>query len=196
MKNIIPKENTILQHLVKQEEISLLELQNHIILLIPAAIDTTNRLIANCLYILGSNPSVLNEISNSQDIENFVLEVCRFESPIHSTLRCAVNDATILGCDISRRGLIVINLAAANRDPAVFSDPEKFNLHRKEKNYILTFGYGKHQCLGRSTALSEVAIVISKLLKKFKSFEILDKANTNIQGQSFRAPNQLILVAR
>lgn len=165
-------------------------------LLIPAAIDTTNRLLANCIFLLIKNQNIQTQLLNNQNlIENFVLEVMRFEPPIHSTVRIATQSIKIEGLQIPRGGIINVNLASANRDPSQFSAPEKFDIERSNVGSALGFGAGQHQCLGRLLALSEVSEFIQVVLTRFAPLAFCpDCPDPYIFGLAFRSPTQLPII--
>ncbi|NYT27614.1 MAG: cytochrome P450 [Candidatus Thiodubiliella endoseptemdiera] len=114
------------------EKISDKEIIAQVCLLIPAAIDTTNRLIANTLFCLCSNQDQLIQVQNNHKlILNAIEETLRYEPPIHSTVRMALKDVDLMGVKIPSGSLINVNFASANRDGKYFQDSEKFDIFRK-----------------------------------------------------------------
>jgi cytochrome P450 len=72
----------------------------------------------------------------------------RLESPVQLTARIALNDTEIAGYPVSQGALVVVYVAAANRDPAVFADPNAFDIERDNAGKHLAFSGGRHFCLG------------------------------------------------
>ena len=95
--------------------------------------------------------------------------------------RVATADLEIDGQIIKKGETVVIALAAANRDPAYFRDPERFDIHRTDNNYI-SFGFGAHYCLGHALARLESAELLTALLVRVPSIRSAGEAQwTNHQ---------------
>lgn len=92
-------------------------------------------------------------------------ELLRLDGPVQATARTATRDQRIAGADLAvgQRALVVI--AAANRDPAVFDDPDQFRLSRTSPA-PLTFGYGAHYCLGAALARLETTVALRRILAR------------------------------
>jgi cytochrome P450 len=86
---------------------------------------------------------------------NAVEEILRLDSPVHLTARVARADTEVAGTLVRRGELMVIYLAAANRDPAVFADPHRFDVQRPNAGKHLSFSGGRHFCLGAALARAE-----------------------------------------
>jgi len=99
-----------------------------------------------------------------------VEEFLRYDSPVQLTDRVATVDCEIAGRRIPRGRVVVLLIGAANRDPARFPDPDRFDITRKD-NQHLSFGYGAHFCLGAALARVEAQIAIATLLRRFPDFD-------------------------
>jgi cytochrome P450 len=100
-------------------------------------------------------------------IDQTVEEILRSTSAHNlGLMRYALEDIEIGGVTIRAGDLVIISEAAANRDPSVFPDPEKFDPTRSAKGH-LAFGHGAHICIGQSLARSELRIVFPSLFKRF-----------------------------
>ena len=96
-------------------------------------------------------------------------ELLRYESPAPMPIpRVATGDLEIGGQTIKKGDTVAVALAAANRDPAHFSDPERFDIHRTDNNYI-SFGFGAHYCLGHALARLESTELLTALLVRVPS---------------------------
>jgi cytochrome P450 len=173
------------------------EIIRHVSLLIPAAIDTTNRLIANCIFMLCADSALQQRLrENPEGIIDFVSEVQRFEPPIHTTVRFANCDTEVEGQAIPSGAAVTVNLAAAGRDPSLFFDPNRFDATRAPSNRVLSFGAGKHQCVGKNLAMIEICDCMEALLGVFVSFKFDPNAPVpRITGTAFRSPPSLPIIA-
>jgi cytochrome P450 len=102
-------------------------------------------------------------------IDTAVDEFLRFESPIQLTDRAVRSDCEIGGKRIRQHELVGLVLAAANRDPAQFPEPDRLDVGRRENNH-LAFSQGNHFCLGSQLAKLETEIAIGSLLRRFPDF--------------------------
>jgi len=93
-------------------------------------------------------------------------EMLRYDGPVQSTFRTATKDTTVGGTPIASGMGVFVIIAAANRDPAQFKNPEKFDITR-EPNEHLAFGEGIHFCIGAPLARMEGAIAIGAALDRF-----------------------------
>jgi pulcherriminic acid synthase len=168
------------------------EIVRQIGLLIPAAIDTSNRLLANVLHILCSRPGLLRQAyAEPALLDGIVEETLRFEPPIHSTVRIWAG-GELLGADVPRGSLLTVLLGSANRDPEVFTDPDVFD-PRRAANPHLSFGAGRHQCMGRRMALAEVTTALRILLERCPGLRFAEPRPDPVEGFSFRSPATLVL---
>jgi cytochrome P450 len=177
------------------KELSYEEIVRQIGLMIPAAIDTTNRLIANALYLLASDPSSQERLRADDGLlPAYVEEVMRFEPPIHSSIRICARDTVVEGLAIPKGALVNVVFAAGNRDPATFPDPDRFDPERPELRRHLSFGGGKHQCIGRFFAVIEVTEALRALLRRPGRLAFASESPAPIYGAAFRSPPRLDLI--
>jgi cytochrome P450 len=99
-----------------------------------------------------ADPSLLNEL-------------LRLDGPVQATARTATQDQTIGGVQIAAAQQALVVVAAANRDPAVFNNPDEFRLGRTGPA-PLTFGYGAHYCLGAALARLEITVALGQILAR------------------------------
>ena len=98
-------------------------------------------------------------------------ECLRYESSNQLGNRRSLSPASVGGVALNEGTLVTLCIGAANRDPAVYDQPETLNLHR-EGNKHLAFGFGIHQCAGLSLARLEGRIAIGRFLDRFPRFEL------------------------
>ena len=116
-------------------------------------------------------------------IPNAVEEVLRYEPSVMSWRRKAIHDACLSGMDIPGGANLLVMIGAANRDPAVFNDPERFDIRRANAKDHVAFGHGSHICLGAPLARLEARVVIEELTRSLPSLRL-------VPGQKLRyAPN-------
>lgn len=160
--------------------------------LLIAGFETTIGLIGNGLTTLIRNPA---EIARLRDeprlIESAVEECLRYSGPITWTIRILHEPIEFDGYRLETDEEVAIGLAAANRDPKHFEDPERFDVARyageTKAPAHLSFGGGAHLCLGAHLARLESQVAIGKLVERFTDLELLEPETT--WGRSlFRVP--------
>ena len=159
------------------------ELLQNCIFLLNAGHETTTNLIGNALVTLAQHPAQraqllqdLNACAPGSDTEQAVMalavdEFLRFESSNQLGNRRAAQDTTIGQQAIPAGSLITLCIGAANRDPAVFTNPDTLDL-RRSPNKHLAFGFGIHQCAGLSLARLEGRVAIARFLRRFPNYQL------------------------
>jgi cytochrome P450 len=99
----------------------------------------------------------------------------RFRAPVQAMFRATRRAVTLGGCDLPADRLILTMIGAANRDPAQFADPDRFDIGRAP-NPHLAFGHGIHFCLGAPLARLEGRIALADLLARMTTFELATEA--------------------
>ncbi|GAA3088901.1 cytochrome P450 [Streptomyces rectiviolaceus] len=147
------------------------ELLGMAFLLLVAGHETTVNLIANAVHLLLSHPEQLAALrADPELLQGAVEETLRFESPAPAgTYRYAVEAIDLGGARIPAGARVVLSIAAANRDPARFPAPERFDIRRDPvaTRAHLAFGHGLHHCLGAPLARLEAALALRILLDRF-----------------------------
>jgi cytochrome P450 len=145
-----------------------------LILIFAAGFETTTNLIGNGLGTLLTHPAELARLrADPSLVPTAVEEILRYQSPVQADARTALEPADIDGLPVAENELVITLLGAANRDPAVFDDPETFSI-RERSTPVLSFASGIHYCLGASLARLEGQIVFDRLLDRFATIELLD----------------------
>ena len=133
------------------------------VLLITAAIDTTAGLIGNAAHLLFENPEWIDRFREDPRLGPAIIEeTLRLESPALSCSRRAGCDFTIGGVEIPEGAQLLLGLAAANRDPDRYPNPDVFDPTRDHQG-LLSFGGGQHHCLGTALARLEGLRSIERL---------------------------------
>ena len=129
--------------------------------------ETTTNLIGNGVLSLLRNPDQLEKLrANPALIPSAVEELLRYESPSQHTARLAPEDTQIGGKTIQKRQAVMAVMAAANRDPERFPDPDRLDIARADNKHV-AFGGGAHFCFGAALAHIEGQIVFEELLRRF-----------------------------
>ncbi len=134
--------------------------------------ETTTNLIGNGILSLLRNPSEMQRLrENPSIITQAVEELLRYESPSQHTGRLAPEDLVLGGKQIRKRQAVISVMAAGNRDPQRFPDPDRLDLTRPD-NQHLAFGWGPHFCFGAALARIEGRIVFSTMLRRLKDIAL------------------------
>jgi cytochrome P450 len=170
-----PKDD-LLSGLIAAEErgeaLSEQELLATCILLLAAGNETTTNLIGNGTLALLRNPDQLALLREHPElVESAVEEFLRYDGPVQGTARVAMEEIEIGGQVINEGQIAFTMLAAADRDPAVFPDPDALDITRTENRHI-AFGYGIHFCLGAPLARAEAQIAFVTMLRRLPDLRL------------------------
>ena len=137
---------------------------------------TTADLIANGVNLLLRHPAELAKLrADPALIGSAVEEILRFEPAVEGAQRVASHDQALGGCPIRAHQVAAVMTPAANRDPAAFSDPHRFDIARREAPHV-TFGAGAHICIGAPLARLEAREAIWGLVERFPNLALADSA--------------------
>ncbi|HDR4440075.1 cytochrome P450 [Bacillus thuringiensis serovar brasilensis] len=170
--------NDIISLLVQSEadnKISGAEIVSFCKLLLVAGNETTTNLLGNLLYCLIEHPDVYKQIQ--QDISlipKVIEEVLRYRSPAQRIVRRVKKGMQLNGQTLKVGQIVSAWIGSANRDSQYFNDADSFNIHRP-RNPHLGFGYGINFCLGARLSRLEATIVLTEIIKKYKSFSFIDQ---------------------
>jgi cytochrome P450 len=170
----------------QSEALSAGELLAFVILLLLAGNETTTNLIGNGTLALGHHPDQMSLLRQKPELmPRAIDEMLRYDGPVQSTFRTAICDTKVGGTDIKAGTGVFVMVAAANRDPAHFPDPDKFDITR-DPNDHLAFGEGIHFCLGSGLARVEGSIAIATMLERFPRLRLANpEAPLKYKGSYF-----------
>ncbi|MFD1675157.1 cytochrome P450 [Alicyclobacillus fodiniaquatilis] len=159
---------------VDGESLSMAEILGFCVLLLVAGNETTTNLLSNALYTLHEIPSLWPYLAEQPDerLAAFVEEVLRFRAPIQHMYRTTTCDVELSGVPVPAGSRMVAWIGSANRDEAVYEQPETFQVNRKSRH--LAFGHGIHFCLGAPLARLEAELALKQLLRRYTSIAIPD----------------------
>ena len=160
-----------------------------LLLILPAGFETTYRATGNLLVGLLTEPTLLERIRADRSmLPGAVEEALRWEPPIASVMRRTTRECELAGIAIQPGAMVNVSIAAANRDPARYPDPDRFDPTRTNIAH-LTFGAGPHLCLGAHLARMETTVAVNALLDRLPDMRLDASERTpTITGVAFRSP--------
>ncbi len=193
------------------QKLTLTEIQAFISLLLVAGGETTDKGIANMWTQLLLNPDQLEAVLDDHELFDAAFsEMMRHSPPVPGQLRYSINEVTFSGVTIPSNQAVYIQLASANSDETIFSDPRSFNIEREDLHLSkerkmghhgdegryghLGFGLGKHFCLGYEMARLEAVMGSTLLSEKMKNPRLADGASTAfIMKNGTRSPIEVLI---
>ena len=162
--------------------------------LIVPGLDTTFSTLGSALYLFAQHPEQWEQLAaDPACLPQAVEEVLRF-APVGPTLeRIATEDTIINGLALPKDTHVVLALATVNRDPALFADPDRFDINRSPQRLHMTFGGGRHTCLGLHMARAELQEALGCLSRRITRLELDDGEVTWSAPLGFQGPRSLPL---
>jgi cytochrome P450 len=169
-------------------------------LVLAAGFETTVNLLGNGIRLLLHHPDQLEILAADPSLwPGAVEEILRLDSPVQLTARVARTDCVVGGATVRRGEVVVIYLAAANRDPAVFDDPQRFDVRRSNAGKHLAFSGGRHFCLGAALARIEGEVGLRQFFTRFPDVQLAGagvRRDTRVLRGWVQLPVQLGSAAR
>jgi cytochrome P450 len=161
------------------EKLTEIELLQNVIFILNAGHETTTNLIGNGLYALLEWPDQKARLlADPSLITTAVEEMLRYESPVQIGNRMTTEPVTVGGIDMPAGTFVTIGIAAANRDPAEFANPDHFDVGRTPNRHV-AFASGVHFCVGLNIARMEGRIAAGRFLKRFPDYRL---SGTPVRG--------------
>lgn len=155
-------------------------------------IETTEGMIANAMLHLLSAPGELNLVRADRElVAAAVEESLRLEPAAAVVDRYATRDVQLGAARIRAGDQVTVSIAGANRDPATFADPDRFDVRRAHAAKHLAFAHGPHFCLGAHLARLEARVAVATLLDRLPRLRLDDRHPAATRGLVFRKPTQL-----
>ena len=161
-------------------------------LMVVAGNETTTKLLGNALFHLSADEAQQKDVFTASDPEEAVApwaeETLRFDTSSQMIARYVTADVTIHDTAIPEGAKLLVLLGSANRDERVFTDPTRYDLKRDkaELAQILSFGTGRHFCLGANLARLEARIVLAELVRQVERFEVHPDRAVRVHSTSVR----------
>jgi cytochrome P450 len=157
---------------VDGEPIGVLEAVGYYVIIATAGHDTTSAAISGGFAALLNRPDQLHRLMNDPAlVPTAVEEMFRYVSPVKQFMRTAVSEQVIGGVTIPEGGAVLLSFPAANRDEAVFTRPDDFDVARDPNRHV-AFGFGAHYCLGAHLARLETRAFYNELIPRLDSAEL------------------------
>jgi P450-derived glycosyltransferase activator len=176
------------------------ELRPLVLLLLLAGFETTVNLIGNTVLALLDHPDQWQAVVDDPGLADAAVEeTLRWDPPVQRTLRIPYTDVELAGVRVPAGSMVLLYLAGANRDPAAFDDPDRFDLTRTGGAEHLAFSAGIHYCLGAPLARLEAGIAVRRLAERFprlaRAGRLRHRPGTVIRGPAELVVGQPALVA-
>ena len=188
-------EHSLLARLVKApvgERLSDDEIKRNLSIIFFGGISTVEALLLNSLWALFEHPVTLERARcDPSMLAPAIEETMRWLSPVQSATRHVTQAFEWHGIEFSMHDTVNCMLGAANRDPAIFTDPNRFDVDRANSRRHLGFATGPHACLGSHLAKAEVRIGLEALLGKLHNMRLERSLTHPPSGYEFRQPRKL-----
>jgi cytochrome P450 len=184
--------SSLLAAAAAQSSLSHDELISNAAVLLFGGIETTEGMIANAVLALLQHPDELQQVRSDPDrLDAALEESLRLEPAAAMVDRYATTDLELAGAEIAEGDLVRVSIAAANRDPAIFADPDRFDLDRPQPRRHLAFAHGPHVCVGVHLARLEARTALARLPARLPGLELDPAHPAQVRGLVFRKPPEL-----
>jgi cytochrome P450 len=149
-----------------------LETIGYYIIVATAGHDTTSSAMAGGFRALVEHPDQLAILQERPELmNNAIEEMLRWTAPVRHFMRCATADTELHGYSIAKGDFVYLSYKGANLDPKVFTDPLRFDIERPNADRQISFGFGKHFCMGAQLARMELRSLFNRLIPLIESVE-------------------------
>jgi cytochrome P450 len=156
-------------------------------------ISTVEALILDALWALALDPAATASVRREPErLGAAIEETVRWAGPVQSATRHAARDIDLHGVAIGSGEIVNCILAAANRDPVMFAEPDRFDISRPNAADQVGFGAGPHFCLGAHLAKVEATIALGRLFSRLPDFRVDLARSEAPSGYEFRQPRRLM----
>ena len=162
------------------------EIIGFLFLMIVAGNETTTKLLGNCVYWGARNPDQLATVfADPSRVPRWVDETLRYDTSSQLVARYLRKDVALHGRVAPAGSQLVLLLGSANRDPAVFPDPGRFDLDR-DTSQLVSFGGGRHYCLGANLARLEAKVALTELMSRVDRIDVDDAGVRRVHSVNVR----------
>ena len=156
------------------------------------AIETIQASVLTTLMLLIQHPESMAQVRADRSLlAGAVDEAIRWMPPVAFMERWTREPVTLAGVEIGAREFVGVSVIAANRDPSVFDDPLRFDIHRSNGRHGLSFSSGEHHCLGVHLARMQTVIALEEMLDAWPSIDLVSV--TPPTGFAFRRPADMVV---
>ena len=187
--------HSLLEHLARQAPPSRLsdtEILANALIVLFGGIETTEAAILNALWaLLTHEDACARALEDDHTLAAAIEESLRWEPAVQTCTRYAVREVSVRGISIGKGEIVQCMLGAANRDPEYFEDPDRFDIRRPNAGDHVSFGFGRHYCLGAALARVEARIAIRRLFSRWPHLRLDTMHDNSPRGHEFRKPPAL-----
>ncbi|MBF4162237.1 cytochrome P450 [Nocardioides sp. CBS4Y-1] len=167
------------------------EINGFLFLMVVAGNETTTKLLGNAVYHLTRHPRQLDEVFADPAtplVDPWIEETLRFDTSSQFLARLVVQDFEVDGVTAPAGAQLLLALGAANHDDRVFTEPDRYDVHRDPDEHakILSFGGGRHFCLGANLARLEARVALGELVRRFSRVEVDHHASVRFYSANVR----------
>ena len=172
------------------------EVIGFLFLMVVAGNETTTKLLANAVYWGWRHPAELAKVLHDHSrAGDWAAETLRFDASTQMIARTVAEDFQAHGQAITAGSRLLLLLGSANRDPAAFPDPDRFDLDR-DTSALISFGAGRHYCLGANLARLEARIALGEFVSRVRGYEIDEARAERVHSVSVRGFAALPMLAQ
>jgi cytochrome P450 len=162
------------------------EMISFLFLLVVAGNETTTKLLGNAWLWGRRNPDELAKpLADPARVPEWVEETLRYDTSTQMLVRVTRVPVSVRGVDIDAGRRVLLLVGSANRDEEVFGDPERYDLDRNTQN-LISFGGGRHFCMGAALARMEARIALTELVQRVKSYDVDEAGMVRVHSINVR----------
>jgi cytochrome P450 len=186
--------SSMLHSEVEGERLTRQEIKSNLKVMIVGGLQAGTDLIAISMWALLSHPEqAARVIGNHSLIDKAIEEGARWHSPVGTSTRQATRDAELGGVKLEQGALVAAVLASANRDERQWTDPDRYDVERREGAH-LAFATGPHLCIGARLGRYEARASYRILFDRLRNLRVDPERPTELSGWEFRSPHHLHLL--
>ncbi|WP_067718503.1 cytochrome P450 [Nocardia yamanashiensis] len=163
------------------------EILGFMFLMVVAGNETTTKLLGNSLYWAGRYPEQYAKVAAHPElVDDWVEETLRFDASSQILARTAAEDLEYYGRTIPQGSKVLLLVGSANRDAAVFHEPDRYDIERGDKGGLISFGRGVHFCLGAHLARLEASVVLREFADRVKDYGLRETGSERVHSVNVR----------
>lgn len=183
---------SLLAAVATESDLSEEQITSNAAVLLFGGIETTEGMIANAALHLLEHPDALARVYGQPQLLTAAIEESLRLEPAAAVIdRYATEPVVLAGAEIAAGELVRISIAGGNRDPAVFDDPDRFDLRRRNSRRHLSFAHGPHVCVGVHLARLEARTALLAVLEGLPGLRLDPERPSEVRGLVFRKPVEL-----
>jgi cytochrome P450 len=176
---------------VDSERLTRAEIQSNLNVMIVGGLQATTDLIGLSMWAILSHPEQLEAVrADPKLVDPAIEEAARWHSPVGTSTRQTTRDVELCGVKLEQGALVAAVLASANHDERNWTEPERYDIHRREGSH-LAFATGPHLCIGARLARYETRTAWRVLLDRLPGLRLDPEHPIEISGWEFRSPHHL-----